>query len=85
MVRILVDRTLTDFADQAYEAVRLRRNSVQRTRNRVFSEVLAQLEASGDAMRFVDAKHRIAWKASPRFRQHLNDLEVDAQGDLEDM
>jgi hypothetical protein len=42
------------------------------------------LEASGDAMRFVDAKGRIAWKATPNPCQHLKDLELDAHEDLED-
>jgi hypothetical protein len=82
---ILTDQVLTECADQAYEGTRLGRNGAHTTREAVSAELLAQLEASGDAMRFVNAKGRIAWKASPRFREHLNDLELDAQGDLEDV
>jgi hypothetical protein len=47
--------------------------------------MLANLEASGDAMRFVDGKGRIAWKATPSLFQYLQDLEVDAEADLEDL
>jgi len=49
------------------------------------AEVLGDLEAAGDAMRFVDAKGRIAWKATPRLRDYLQDLELEAEEDLEEL
>jgi hypothetical protein len=82
---IVMDQVLTEYANQTYETARLGRNGVQSTRDRVFAEVLTKLEASGDAMRLVDANGRIAWKATPQFRNYLMDLETDAQGDLEDV
>ncbi len=81
---ILMDKILQEVADQAYYASRLRRNGVQPTRDRVFAEVLAELEANGDAMRFVDAKGRIAWMATPRLRDYRQNLELEAEEDLED-
>ena len=69
----------------AYEAVRLRRNGVQMTRDLVSAEMLAELEAAGDAIRFVDAEGRIAWKATPSLCQCLMDLQLDAEADLEDV
>jgi hypothetical protein len=57
--------------------------SVRPTRDLVFAEMLADLEASGDAIRFVDGKGRIAWKATPSLFRYLKDLELDAQEDLE--
>ena len=80
-----LDKILTQYADQPVETARLRRNRVQTTRDRVLSEILAKLEASGDAMRFVDGEGRIAWKATPSLFQYLKDLELDAQEDLEDL
>ena len=50
----------------------------------VSAEMLIELEATGDAMRFVDAKGRVAWKATPQLRNYLMDLQLDAQEDLED-
>jgi hypothetical protein len=47
--------------------------------------VLAKLEAAGDAMRFVDAEGRIAWKATPSLCQYLMDLRLDAGSDLEEV
>ena len=81
----LMDKILTEYADQAYEAARLRRNGVQPTQNLVSAKMLAGLEASGDAMRFVNANGRIAWRATPNLCQYLNDLELDAEDDLEDI
>jgi hypothetical protein len=81
---IIIDKILAELADQAFEASRLRRNGAHTTRDLVFAEMLAQLETSGDAMRFVDANGRIAWRVTPRLRDHLRDLERDAQDDLED-
>jgi hypothetical protein len=81
---ILMDKILTEYADQAYETARLRRNDVHPSRERASAEMLAELEATGDAMRFVDANGRIAWKATPQLRAYLMDLELDAEADLED-
>jgi len=81
---IPMDKILQEIADQAYYASSLRRNGVQPTRDVFLAEVLGELEASGDAMRFVDAKGRIAWMATPRLRDYLQDLELEAEEDLED-
>ena len=80
-----MDTILAEYADQAFEAAHLGRNGVQAVCGRVFAGVLAMLEASGDAMRFVDASGRIAWKATPNLRHYLKDLQLDAQDDLEDV
>ena len=83
-MKIRMDKILREIADQAYYAARLRRNGAHTTRDRVFAEVLAELEGNGDAMRFVNAEGRVAWKATPRLRDYLKDLELEAEEDLED-
>lgn len=80
-----MDKILQEIAYQAYETSRLRRNGVHRACDLVSAELLAELEMSGNAMRFVDANGRIGWKATPSLRQHLKDLELDAQEGLEDV
>jgi len=47
--------------------------------------MLAELEATGYAMRFVNGEGRIAWRATPQLRDCLTDLELDAEADLEDI
>jgi hypothetical protein len=81
----LMDNILNAYADLAFEASRLGRIGVHPTRDSVCTGVLAKLEACGEAMRFVDAKGRIAWKATPNLRQYLKDLKLDAQDDMEDL
>ena len=81
---IPIDKILTEYADQAFETTRLGRNGVQTARELVSAEMLIELEAAGDAMRFVDAEGQIAWKATPSLRQYLMDLQLDAEADLED-
>jgi hypothetical protein len=80
-----MDKILTDYVDRAFETGRLRRNSVQATRDRILAEMLIELEEAGDAMRFVDAEGRIAWKATPSLCQYLMDLRLDAETDLEEV
>jgi hypothetical protein len=80
-----MDKILTEYANQAFEAARLGRNSVHATCDPVFAGVLSMLEGAGDAMRCVDTDGRIAWKATPSLRQYLKDLELDAQDDLKDL
>ena len=81
---IPIDEILTEYTDQAYETARLRRNGVHTARELVSVTMLAELEATGDAMRYVNSHGRIAWKATPRLRNYLMDLQLDAKADLED-
>ena len=81
---ILMDEILTEYADQAYETARLRRNGVHTARDLVSAAMLAELEAAGDAMRYVNSHGRIAWKATPSLCDYLMDLKLDAEADLED-
>ena len=82
---ILMDKILTEYADQAYEAARLRRNGVHTARDRVSAGTLIELEAAGNAMRYMDCEGRIAWKATPKLCEYLTDLELDAEADFEDV
>jgi hypothetical protein len=65
---ILMDGILQEVADQAYEAGRLGRNGVHPSRDLVSAAMLAELEAAGEAMRYVNYRGQIAWKATPDLR-----------------
>jgi hypothetical protein len=80
-----MDKILTEYADQALEAARLGRNGAHTTRDLVSAEMLGELEATGEAMRFVNGNGRIAWKATPNLCEYLMDLKLDAQEDLKDL
>jgi hypothetical protein len=80
---ILMDEILQEIVDQAYGAARLGRNGDSEDRELIFAKVLSELEVAGDAMRYVDRKGRIAWKATPCLRAYLLDLQRDAEAEFE--
>ena len=82
---ILMNKILTEYVDQAYETARLRRNGVHTARELVSAKMLAELEATGDAMRYVNYHGQIAWKATQQLRNYLMDLRFDAETDLEEV
>ena len=82
-MQIRMDNILRQYTDQAYETARLGRNGVRVTHDLVLSAMLADLEAAGYAMRSVDCRGQIAWKATPRLRDFITDLQLDAEADLE--
>jgi hypothetical protein len=83
-MKFLMDKILQEIVEQAYEEARLGRIGGFPDRDLVFSDILADLESSGDAMRYLNSNGQTAWKATPDLRDHLNDLKRDAEADLED-
>jgi hypothetical protein len=82
-VKSHIDQTLRDRIDEAYSHVRLRRNRVSLD-GEALTKILADLEASGDAMRHLDCKGQIAWKATPHLRGLLADRQTEAEADAEE-
>jgi hypothetical protein len=79
-----MDKIIRELVEESREWARLERDRDFVDRDRVFAEALADLESQGDAMRYLNSKGRIAWKATPDLRDYLNDLKLDAEADLED-
>ena len=50
----------------------------------LIAKVLREFEKTGDAMRFLNADSRVAWKATPRMLSRLADAEREARDDLAD-
>jgi len=82
-MKIPMDKILHECVEQEYEEARLGRTGDFLDRDRVFAEILGEFEMNGAAVRYVDAKGRIAWKATPKLRDHLNDLRLDAEAEFE--
>ena len=83
-MQIRMDTIIRELVEEAWELARLGRDRDSGDRNRVFSETLAELESEGDAMRCLDSKGRICWRATPAFKSYLLDLQRDAEADLDD-
>jgi hypothetical protein len=55
-----------------------------RSRIELIAQILGQFEEVGDAMRYLNKKSEIAWKATPGMVSRLADAEQEAIDDMED-
>jgi hypothetical protein len=77
-----MDKTLRFRVDVAYDEIKS--DHINLTKRQLVAQILRQYQERGDAMRYLDANGKIAWKASPRFLTMLADAERDARDELED-
>jgi hypothetical protein len=77
------DKLLLECVEGTLEDGRLGRVGDEVERNRVFAMSLADLEIAGVAMRYVDAKGRVAWRVTKPVADHQQDLLLDAEADFE--
>jgi hypothetical protein len=82
-MKFRMDKIVRELVEEAWEWARLGRDRDFLDRNAVFAETLADLESQDNAMRYLDSKGRIAWRATPQLRDYLNDLKRDAEADFE--
>jgi len=59
-------------------------DNVDCNRTQLIGEILREFEEAGDAVRYVNAKGEIAWKATPEMLSRLADAEQEAEDDLSD-
>jgi hypothetical protein len=71
ILRFWIDVEYNDLRDQAPE----------RRKADLIVTILRQFEAAGDAMRYLDAHGRVAWKATPSMLTRLADAEQEARDD----
>jgi hypothetical protein len=66
------------------EYVREKNHTTGRPRTELISHILREFEVTGEAMRYLDADGRLAWKATPGMLSRLADAEQEARDDMED-
>ena len=81
-MKLRMDKTLQFWVDAACE--HLKSSNSKLSRRQLVAQVLLEYERRGNAMRCLDRRGRIVWKASPRFLSMLADAERDALDDLDD-
>jgi hypothetical protein len=81
-MKILMYKLLLEIVEDAYEETHLGRTDDRVGRDVVFAKVLAELENSGVAMRYLNSEGQIAWRATPRLQQEVKDLLMDAKAEL---
>ena len=77
-----MDETLSFWVDCSYQ--NNRDENASHTRAVLIADILCDYERTGDAMRYLNAKGQIAWKASPWMISRLADAEREVQQDLEE-
>ena len=81
-MKIRMEKALRFWVDVAYENIKS--DHPKLTERQLIAQILHQYQERGNAMRYLDASGKIAWKASPRFLTMLADAEREAQDDLDD-
>jgi hypothetical protein len=77
-----MSKTLRFSVDVEYE--RIKRDNAHRTKTQLISQILRRFEKAGDAMRYLDVKGRVAWKATSKMLTRLVNAEREAEDDLAD-
>ena len=61
------------------ELERLNNSSFRANKKTLLRSILIEFEAAGHAMRCLDSKGRVAWKATPKILEDLADAEMEAE------
>jgi len=81
-MKFRMSRILRFWVDVEYQAVK--NQDSDRTKSELIAQILCEFEEAGDAMRSLDRKGRVAWKATPRMLTKLADAEQEARDHLAD-
>jgi hypothetical protein len=76
-----MSKVLRFWVDVEYEAVR---NGPSLTKSELIAQILWKFEEAGDAMRYLNTKGEIAWKATAGMLSRLADAEQEAIDDMDD-
>jgi ribosomal 50S subunit-associated protein YjgA (DUF615 family) len=82
MMKVRMTKVLRFWVDVEYQHIK--HESAQRSRAQLIAKILRKFEKAGDAMRYLNADGKIAWKATPRMLTSLADAEQEARDDWED-
>jgi hypothetical protein len=81
-MKIHMTKVLRFWVDVEYQGIK--NHSPGRPRTELNAQILGKFEEAGDAMRYVNTKGEIAWKATPGMLSRLADAEQEAIDDMED-
>jgi hypothetical protein len=78
-MKIHMTKVLRFWVDVEYERVRNHQPTCRRTE--LLAQILRKFEEAGEAMRHLNTKGEIAWKATPEMLSRLADTEQEARDD----
>jgi hypothetical protein len=78
----MYSKTLRFWVDCDYQRTRDEHDGS--TKSQLLGEILHEFEKAGDAMRYLNSKGQVAWKATQRMLTRLADAEREVEDDWED-
>jgi hypothetical protein len=81
-MKLRMTKVLRFWVDVEYEHIK--HDNPRRSRAQLIAKILCEFEEAGDAMRYLNADGRVAWKATPGMLTRLADAEQEARDDWED-
>jgi hypothetical protein len=78
-MKVRTSKVLRFWTDVEYN--RIKNDHPGRPRTELIARILRKFEEAGDAMRYLDTKAEIAWKATPGMLSRLADAEQEARDD----
>jgi hypothetical protein len=81
-MKFRMTKVLRFWVDCEYERIKNHRPGCIRTE--LIPQILRKFEEAGDAMRYLNTKSEIAWKATPGMLSRLADAEQEAIDDMDD-
>ena len=81
-MKFQMTKNLCFWVDVEFE--RIKKHVPVRPRTELLAQILGKFEEVGDAMRYLNTKGEIAWKATPGMLSRLADAEQEAIDDMED-
>jgi hypothetical protein len=81
-MKVRMTKVLRFWVDFEYE--RIKTQVPVRPRTELIAQILRRFEEAGEAMRYLNTKGEIAWKATPGMLTRLADAEEEAIDDMED-
>ena len=82
-MRFRMDKTLRFWVDCSYEE--RKHKHPNRSKADLIAEILREYERCGDAMRYLNAKGQLSWKATPWMLTRLADAEREVNDDMADV
>jgi hypothetical protein len=81
-MKFRISRVLRFWVDVEFD--RIKKHVPGRPRMELITRILGKFEEAGDAMRYLNTKGEIAWKATPGMLSRLAGAEQEAIDDMED-
>jgi hypothetical protein len=79
-MKFRMTKVLRFWVDVEYE--RTKNDHPGGSRNELIAQILRKFEEAGEAMRYLNGKAEIAWRATPAMLSRLADAEQEARDDL---